>query len=349
MLNNTKSLSFDDVLITPRYSQIRSRSSVDTSTSIGLDKSLIKLSVPVVSSPMDTVTGPKMASIIKQHGGLGVLHRYNTIEEQLLMVAETLEDMEQISISPYLSAAIGVSGDYKERASELYKAGVKCFCVDVAHGHHILVKEALAFLREEFDDSLHIMAGNIATLEAFNDLSDWGANSIRVGIGGGSICSTRMVTGHGVPTLQSIIDCSKSDRNASLIADGGIRTSGDIVKALAFGANAVMLGSMLAGTNESPGKVINTGWEGKPVKTYRGMASVDAQIDWRGHTSSVEGVSSTVPCKGPLWNVLRSISNGISSGLSYSGCRSIKELQLKARATVITSSGLAESKTHING
>jgi IMP dehydrogenase len=190
------------------------------------------------------------------------------------------------------------------------------------------------------------MAGNIATLEGYNDLVDWGADSVRCNIGGGSICSTRIQTGHGIPGLQTIIDCaSTTARKVPIIADGGIRNSGDIVKALAAGADFVMLGSLLAGTDETPGDIINTR-KGK-VKAYRGMASADAQIDWRGKTSSLEGIATTVSCKGPVDDVISELVRGIRSGLSYSGARSITELQAKAEFIRQTSSGQAESATHI--
>ena len=190
------------------------------------------------------------------------------------------------------------------------------------------------------------MAGNVATLEAFNDLSDWGADSIRVGIGGGSICSTRIQTGHGVPTLQSVIDCAASDRGAALIADGGIKNSGDIVKALAAGADFVMLGSMLAGTDEAPGEVLR-GPDGQLKKVYRGMASKEAQNDWRGRISSIEGVAHVIPCKGPVEETLHEIATGIRSGLSYSGAINIPELQAKSVFIKQTSQSTFESSTHI--
>jgi IMP dehydrogenase len=189
------------------------------------------------------------------------------------------------------------------------------------------------------------MAGNVATLEGYNDLVDWGASSVRCNIGGGSICSTRIQTGHGVPGLQTIIDCAKSDRGAPIVADGGIRNAGDIVKALAVGADFVMLGSLLSGTDEAPGDVINTR-KGK-FKSYRGMASKDAQIEWRGKTASLEGIATTVPCKGPVADVLGELARGIRSGFSYSGARSIKELQGKAQFIRQTSSAQLESSTHI--
>jgi len=273
-------------------------------------------------------------------GGLAVIHRYNTIERQAALVDEVI-----VGENANVAAAIGASGDYLDRATALYDAGTRILCVDVAHGHHILMKEALRELRNCFADSVHIMAGNVATLEGYNDLVDWGADSVRCNIGGGSICSTRIQTGHGVPGLHTIIECARSDRNAPIIADGGIRNSGDIVKALAAGADFVMLGSMLSGTDETPGDVVKT-HEGK-FKSYRGMASADAQIEWRGTTASLEGIATTVPCKGSVDDILADLERGIRSGFSYSGARSLKELQAKARFIRQTSSGQTESATHI--
>jgi IMP dehydrogenase len=206
----------------------------------------------------------------------------------------------------------------------------------------------LETLRNKFNNSLHIMAGNVATLEGFNDLADWGANSIRVGIGGGSICSTRLQTGHGVPTLQSVIECARSDRDARLIADGGLKTSGDVVKALAAGADAVMLGSMLAGTEEAPGCIfVNKNGDGLDYKVYRGMASRSAQMDWRGKSSSPEGISTTVRYRGPVLDVLRDLTGGIKSGFSYSGARTLTELHTRAEFIRQTLAGQNESSTHI--
>jgi len=189
------------------------------------------------------------------------------------------------------------------------------------------------------------MAGNVATLEGFNDLADWGADSIRVGIGGGSICSTRIQTGHGIPTLQSVIDCAESDRSAKLIADGGMKTPGDIAKAIAAGADFVILGSLLAGTDESPGQVIEQ--EGRKIKRYRGMASPEAQYQWRGRTTSIEGVSHHVDYRGTLFEVIYSLCRGLKSGMSYSGARSLVEFRSKALFIKQTACGLAESGTHI--
>ena len=191
------------------------------------------------------------------------------------------------------------------------------------------------------------MVGNVATRRAFADLCNWGADSIKVGIGGGSICSTRLKTGHGVPGLQAIIDCAQANEGnrALLIADGGIKTSGDIVKALAAGADFVMLGSLLAGTDESPGEIFDS--EGEKVKIYQGMASSEAQMKWKGKVSSREGISTSIPYRGSVKNIIEDLTVGIRSGFSYSGARNIKELQNKAFFMRQTASGITESATHI--
>jgi IMP dehydrogenase len=332
-----KCIAFDDVLLVPRYSDISTRQNISLESK--LEKN-INFSIPIISSPMDTVTEESMACAMGDEGGLGIIHRYNTIDRQSTMV-----EIASRSKNRHVGAAIGVSGDYIERASELYKSGARIICVDIAHGHHSLMRHSLETLKNTFGTTMHIMAGNVATLEAFNDLSDWGADSVRVGIGGGSICSTRIQTGHGVPTLQSIIDCSYSDRDTKLVADGGIKNSGDIVKALAAGADFVMIGSLLSGTEESPGDKISR--DGHVFKEYRGMASSRAQINWRGRVASQEGVSALVPYKGPVKSVIKSLEAGIRSGLSYSGCRSINELQNYAEMIQQTSSGISESNTHV--
>jgi|TARA_X000001388_G_scaffold74360_4_gene67287 IMP dehydrogenase len=327
-------LSFDDVLLSPQYSDIKSRSEIDLTRVIGKTK----FSLPIISSPMDTVTESEMASVMYDRGGLGVLHRYNTIEKQC--------DMVRDSELRVIAAAVGVSGDYEERAWALYDSGVKIMCIDVAHGHHKLMKSALKTLKQNFGDEVSVIAGNVATPDAYKDLSYWGADAVRVGIGGGSICSTRIQTGHGMPTFQSVYDCARSDCDVPIIADGGIKSAGDIVKSLAAGADFVMLGSLLAGTDESPGESFSS-VDGKSYKVYRGMASVEAQTAWRGETRSLEGVSTTIPHKGSVLKILDSLKQNIRSGLSYSGCRNITQLQTTSKFIQQSTSGLAESHTHI--
>ena len=333
-------LSYDDVLLRPQYSDIRSRSEIDISTDLGNG---LELDVPIISSPMDTISEADMAISLSKLGGCAVVHRYNTIEEQTRIVVRAIEQGGPTAV---VGAAVGISGDFLNRASVMRAVGASFICVDVAHGHHILMKEALETLRNALGSELHIMAGNVATLRGINDLADWGADSVRCNIGGGSICSTRVQTGHGLPGLQTIFECAKTDRDVKIIADGGIKTSGDMVKALACGADAVMVGSLLSGTDESPGRVLKDK-DGHKWKIYRGMASKEAQVDWRGKYSSFEGVSTTVPYRGPVENILRDLEKGIRSGLSYSGARTIGELQSRAQFVKQTSSGISESRTHI--
>ena len=333
-----ETLAFDDVLLVPQYSDIQSRKEVDISSH--LDKN-IKLDIPIVSSPMDTVTENDMAVALSVAGGLGIVHRYNSVGEQANIIKQAIADG-----ADNIGGAVGVTGDYLERAQELINAGANVICVDVAHGHHISVKTALRDLRAKLNDKIHIMAGNVATLEGFNNVTFWGANSVRVGVGGGSICSTRIQTGHGMPTLTSIMECRYSQYGGTLVADGGIKTSGDIVKSLAAGADLVMLGSMLAGTHEAPGDII-TDYAGVKYKAYRGMASKEAQIAWKGTYSSYEGVAHKVKYKGHVKDVLDDIVRNIRSGFSYSGARNIGELRGRSIFIKQTSASQAESMPHI--
>ena len=331
-----KGITYDDVLLVPQYSDIISRREVNLTTDFGKG---IELSLPIIASPMDTVSEADMAGNLGELGGLSIIHRYNTVEEQSAMIAS-------LGKKVLVGAAVGVLDDYMDRSRAAIEAGAKVICIDVAHGHHVLVKRALQSIRELVGDDIHIMAGNVATLEGFNDLADWGADSIRCNIGGGSICTTRIQTGHGVPGLETILQCAKSDRDAKIIADGGIKNSGDIVKAFAAGADAVMLGSLLAGTDCSPGTIFKTE-TGELRKTYRGMASAAAQRDWRGRVSSCEGISSSVPYRGKLADVIKELERGIRSGLSYSGARSIRELQATAQWMQQSNAGATESTAHI--
>tara|TARA_R100000655_G_C2979850_1_gene191628 strand:- start:302 stop:1318 length:1017 start_codon:yes stop_codon:yes gene_type:complete len=328
-------LSFDDVLLVPKFSEVFSRKEISLENKLGSEL----LNIPIISSPMDTVTEDEMVVAMNNSGGTGIIHRYNSVRDQASLVKNCG--------NAKVGAAIGVSGDYLDRAKAVLDNGANFLCVDIAHGHHALMRYALETLRNTFGNDIHIMAGNVATREGYEDLAKWGANSVRVGIGGGSICSTRIQTGHGMPTLQSVINCSESELSGEIpiIADGGIKNSGDIVKALAAGADFVMLGSLLAGTKESPGGVYHE--NGETFKVYRGMASKDAQISWRGHTSSIEGVTSTVPFKGPVRAVLEELCTGIKSGLSYSGCTSISQFQASNSFVGQTSAGAMESNTHI--
>ncbi|MAH44436.1 guanosine monophosphate reductase [Candidatus Pacearchaeota archaeon] len=332
-------LSYDDVLLIPQYSTIRSRAEVDVSVDLGRG---LSLQLPILSSPMDTISETEMAIAMDAGGGAAIVHRYNTLQEQATIVSQAKEGNPALTVG----AAIGVSGDFLNRAAVLRAIGIDFVCVDVAHGHHLSVKEAIGSLRNILGD-MHIMAGNVATLAGINDLSDWGADSVRCNIGGGSICSTRVQTGHGMPGLETVFECAQTDRDVKIIADGGIRTSGDIVKALAAGADAVMCGSLLAGTAETPGKVMQDK-DGHRWKIYRGMASKEAQIEWRGKYSSFEGVASRVPYRGLVASILEDLQRGIRSGFSYSGARTISELHAKAEFIQQSGASQTESGTHIH-
>jgi IMP dehydrogenase len=336
-----EALTYDDLLIVPQFSDIESRKEVSIGNWLDEERGLW-FNLPLIASPMDTVCEDQMAITIGKMGGLGIVHRYNTIERQ----CEIAEAVSQEIYSHKFGCAIGVTGDFLERAEALVEGGIKILCLDVAHGDHILMKKALITLREKLGNGPHLMAGNVATLEGVDHLADWGANSIRVGIGGGSICSTRIQTGHGVHSLDSVMECARTFRNVAIIADGGIKNSGDIVKALAVGSDFAMLGSVLAGSSDTPGQIVIS-QDGKQHKVYRGMASKDAQMDWRGKTSSLEGISATIPYKGSTSEIIDQLENGIRSGLSYSGVRSIQELWAKAKFVRQTASGTRESDTHI--
>jgi len=341
-------LSFDDVLLVPQYSDIETRKEVNLSSRLSDE---LHLTLPIISSPMDTVTEWQMAAAMCENGGIGIIHRYNSIEEQCNQLRHLFGRLNAQGNAHLMrkSAAIGTTGDFFERAKELvYGFECQLLCVDVAHGHHKLVEKAIDKLKLEFDKRVHIMVGNVATYEGALALARWGADSIRIGIGGGSICSTKIQTGHGIATFQSIMDCvdiKNEFENIILVADGGFRTSGDIAKSIAIGADFVMLGSMLAGTSQSPGEDIEV--DNKIYKTYRGMASEESQIAWRGRVSSREGVSAMIPHKGSVVDVLDNIKTNLASALSYSGARTIAEFQRKAMFVKQTHAGQIESSTHI--
>lgn len=339
--NNKEQLCFDDILLVPQHSDIESRKQVQLSTTIGRGHTSIGMSIPLIAAPMDTVCEWEMAVELRKNGGLGVIHRYNTIEEQLLQ----LRMMK--GHDTHAMFAIGATGDYIDRAWTLVANGASALLIDTANGHSKYAIEAVKQIRQLFGKDVHIMAGNVSTWEGFARLQDAGANSVRVGIGGGSVCTTRIVSGHGMPTLASILDIRQKQAygsGADIVADGGIRNSGDAAKALAAGANAIMVGSMLAGTDESPGSVESD--ENGKFKSFRGMASREAQYDGRGSVSVVEGVATRVPYKGSVKSVIEEFSGGLGSALSYSGADNIKNFYHNSEYIRVTHSSLGESKPH---
>jgi IMP dehydrogenase len=467
-------LTFDDVLLVPRRSSIQSRKDVSTDTRLTRE---IHLSIPIISANMDTVTETRMAIAMAQMGGIGILHRFMTIDQQVECVqkvkrseslvvdtpltispgvsirqarqrmdeddvggfvvvdeenhllgmvtnrdvllapdldvpvsqvmtpldklitaskGETLEearrklfehrieklplvdsdgclaglittqDIIKIQKHPYatkdsrgrlrVGAAVGVRPEDLDRAVSCQAAGVDILVVDIAHGHSDHVIRMVRRLKQSFPNT-PVIAGNVATAQGVADLVEAGADAIKVGVGSGSICTTRIVTGFGVPQLSAIIECAEAGRSLDVpvIADGGIRTSGDLTKSLAAGASTVMIGSMLAGTDESPGATVIR--EGRRYKIVRGMASLSANIERRRLANGElaieewgevvpEGVEATVPYKGTVVDVIYQLVGGLRSGLSYAGAHSIEELQQVAEFIRMTPSGMKESRAH---
>lgn len=328
----TEAICFDDVLLVPQHSEINSRADINLTMSSGG----LKLDLPVIAAPMDTVCEDEMAITMAEYGGLGVIHRHQPLKDQIEMISK---------VSSFLHPAfgsIGITSDYIVDAKKLIAAGARGLCIDVANGHNQRAIDAVANIKSEYD--VHIMVGNVSTPRGFFDLANAGADSIRVGIGGGSMCTTRIVTGHGLPTLQSIIDIENERRsnniNCAIIADGGIRNSGDMVKAFAAGADFVMVGSMLAGTTESPGEII----DGK--KIFRGMASKSAQEDTRGYVSVVEGAETMIPYKGSARNIIKNIIGGLRSGCSYSGVKNLSDLYLFSEMRRVSVNSVIENRPH---
>lgn len=328
-------LTYDDVLLLPRYSAITpSRTDLEGK-------------IPIIASPMDTVCEKEMALALGKLGGYGIIHRNMTIVKQVEQVTWVLK--QKISCG----AAVGVGPDFKERVAALIKAGAQEICVDAAHGHTRHVGEATAWIKNRF--KVEVISGNVATREGAEYLFKQGADAVKVGMGPGSICTTRVMSGMGVPQLSAVMDCVPAAKKfkRKIIADGGIKTSGDMVKALAAGADAVMLGSLLAGCDEAPGKKIkiNNKW----FKTYRGMGSAAAMklgsaTRYGQEKSSKkfvpEGVEGLVEYKGKLADFIFEFIGGLRSGMAYLGVKNLTELRRKAEFIRITPAGWAESKPH---
>lgn len=344
-------LTYDDVLLLPDASEVIP-SEVDTSTRLTRN---ISLRIPLVSSPMDTVTESEMAIAMAKAGGIGIIHRNLPVDEQVTHV----KLVKGVGLA---GAAVGVGDDGFARAKALIEAGVDVVVVDTAHGHHRGVLDAIARIKK-YSPGTEIIGGNVATRAGAQALINAGADAVKVGVGPGSICTTRVVTGVGVPQITAIMEASKACGKAGipLIADGGLQYSGDIVKALVAGADTVMLGSLLAGCDESPGELVEI--DGRKYKAYRGMGSLSA-MQTRGGKKSYskdrymqddvlsedklvpEGIEGKVAYRGPLAQVAHQLIGGLRLGMGYAGAADIAYLRREGRLIQITSAGLQESHPH---
>jgi IMP dehydrogenase len=332
-------LTYDDVQLIPAYSEIESRKNIDLTTQFTTNYSL---RVPLIASPMDTVCDSEMAIAMAELGGVGIIHRFMSIDTQSTHTKSTRLKIDWDKLNLPIAVAVGANGDYLERAQELVKAGANVILIDVAHGHHKFVKDALRNLKQSLPSHVDVIAGNIATAEAAIALEDWGADALRIGIGGGSLCTTRIKTGFGVPNVTSLQDVATYAK-VPIIACGGIRTSGDIAKALAVGADSVILGSLLAGTKEAPGQIIekNNGL----YKRYRGAASLETKSIHGQEKRNVEGESTVVPFKGGVKFTVEGLLDGLRSALSYAGATNLKEFT--PDYVVVTNAGVAEARPHL--
>ncbi len=346
-------LTYDDIQLVPEYSEVTSRKNIRLWTQVTRRYGILQ---PLVASPMDTVCDSEMAIQMMKLGGLGIIHRFMSIEQQVAEVAKvkaarTMEMYEnwgvmyddwhtEIKDIP-IAAAVGANGDYYERAVELIGTGANIILIDVAHGHHKNVKEALYQIKA-INRKVDVIAGNIATAKAAEDLEAWGADALRVGIGGGSLCTTRVKTGFGVPNvtcLEAVCEIAQTP----VMADGGIRSSGDIAKALAIGASTVMIGSLIAGTEEAPGSIIE-----KPnglYKRYRGAASLETKLAHGQEQRNVEGESTVIPYKGGVKYIVEGLLDGVRSALSYAGSNTL--LSFNPHYIQVTNAGQNEARPHL--
>lgn len=351
-------LTYDDIQLVPAFSNINSRQNIKLHTMLSERYGLLN---PIVASPMDTVCGFEMAYKMAEMGGVGCIHRFMSIEEQTKIVERLYNAIysDEFGIAEQwgvmyddwhaemkavpVMAAIGVQENDKVRARALVEAGANVLLIDVAHGHHQNMLDMIHWCVTQDDfQNVDIIAGNIATAEAAESLQAYGAHGLRVGIGGGSLCTTRIKTGFGVPNVTSIEDIAKV-ANVPIMADGGLRTSGDIAKALAVGADNVMLGSLLAGTDEAPGQIVET--PKGLYKRYRGSASLETKVTHGQAARNVEGEATTIPYKGGVKFIINGLLDGVKSALSYAGAESLETYH--PDYVVVTNAGQNEAKPHL--
>ena len=399
-----KYLTYDDVNIVPKYSKLKSREDVKLNTRFTKNT---ELTIPIVASPMDTVTEVDMAKEMLEWGGVGVIHRFMSIEKQSQMMksvwkvwdsyfnigknmggddsertidtewdewyksvkhwnspptksdfddlkerfyfADGMIEDEKIWSKRPLCAAVGVTGDYLERARELVWNGCNVILIDVAHGHHKLVGDAIEEIKNDISE-IEVVAGSVATGNGAKFLCEKGADALRVGVGNGSLCETRIRTGVGLPSVTALLDvCSVADGyNVPVIADGGIRNVGDVCKGLGSGADTIMVGSLLSGTKESPGTIEKKGqWPNEQLfKKYRGSASLDSKLE-RGEEKNVEGNHKVIPYKGKVKRIIGDIKDGIRSSCSYVGASNLEEYRSLVEFVEVTKAGQVEAQPHL--
>jgi len=340
LAQRSRSYTFDDVLLVPMRSSVASRFHVDLSTPF---TKRLSMKLPFIAANMDTISESAMCIAMNRLGAAAILHRFMTIPQQVEQVKKIVAALD--GKTGIVAASVGVNEESKERARALVEAGCNAITVDIAHGHSESMIEMLKFLKREYP-SVDVIAGNVATVSATEDLLRAGADAIKVGIGPGSMCTTRIITGVGMPQLTAIslaLEVARTE-GVPVIADGGIRASGDMVKALALGASSIMTGSLLAGALETPGDLV-TG-----RKAYRGMASRAAQTSWRGgelpEGMAPEGESHWVNCKGPVSEIIHELAGGIRSGLSYLNSRTLSDLVENAYFVELSPNSLRENVAH---
>ncbi len=333
-----ESLTFNDISLVPRVvSKIKHRNEVSTKVNfLG-----IEVQIPIIAAPMPDVCGGKMASSLLQLGAYGIVHRFSTIENQI-------EEISLIQDRNKICASIGITGDWKERFEKLFEFGIRIFCIDIANGANQLVFDAIIFLRNRTKEiPIKIIAGNVAAKETFEWLSNCGVDAIRVGIGNGSICTTSIETGVGQGQVSAILECIqiKKEKNLKslIIADGGIRTPGDLSKSLALGADIVMIGSAIAGTEESPGEIIK--YRGQLYKRYVGAASFATKMS----NDYVEGEETLVPYKSKVEKVLKRFSDGLRSSMAYMNAQNLDEFRKNVSFVKLTQHSFIERTPHILG
>jgi len=335
VLNIREGYAYDDLLLIPKYSEIKSRNDVDLSVNLGKG---VELGIPICSANMKQIASKELVLKIVESGGLSLLHRFdkNPLVSQINLFKDCIEKHK--SYENHIGVSIGVKKQDFDYVGIYVENGIKIICLDIAHAHSSQALEIVSKIKNKYPKVL-LIAGNVATKDGFYALAEAGADVIKVGVGSGSICSTRIETGNGVPQLTAISDCYDTMNayypNVKIIADGGIKKSGDITKALVF-SHTVMLGNMLAGTDEAVGDVINI--NGTKHKMYAGSSTLKSEY--------VEGYSGAVTATGPVQNVIEKILQGVRSGCSYQGAYNLEQLRKDPQFSLLTSNGLIESKAH---